>query len=132
MDYQYILGAFFLASALIGIFLIVILATEKRITLSRKFLLALLSVMVLVLADSFIVSVRFYRLVPHSLFLFSSLWLTIPSLIFFYGHYSLNDHKKVSWWIVLHFIPFLFFLSRTYHIYGFSAEHKIGVLFIPD
>lgn len=127
MDYQYVLGAFFLASALIGIFLLVILATEKGNNLSRKILLALLGVMVLVLMDTFFISVKFFQLVPHSLFLFSSFWLAVPALIFLYDRSYLRENQSFKWWDTLHFIPFLVYFIISFRFYGFSAEHKLKI-----
>lgn len=127
MDIQYFFGAFFLAAAIIGCFLLYLLLTERGVDLSRRLLILLTTVMVLVLIDSFVIAVRLYRVWPHTLFLFSGLWLSIPALLFLFTRYSIRSEKKFTRWELLHFVSSLAFFLFNLNFYFLTAEAKIRI-----
>lgn len=128
MEYQYLLGSFYLAAALVGFLLLVVLLTEKALDSSQKWLIGLLGVMILVLFDSFFISLKLYQSFPHGLFLFSSLWIAIPTLLFLYQQAYLHPEIKRKWWVNgLHFIPLLYFAYSSLRFYGLPVEAKLRI-----
>ena len=127
MEYQLIFGAFYLAALIIGIFLIFLLISEKPLDRARKVLIALLLVIVLVLFDSFFLSVKLYLLFPHGLFLFVSLWLAFPALLFLYTQYSIGNKTRLKALDTLHFMPVLIDFSINFRFYLLPFEDKIRI-----
>ncbi|MCB9267802.1 MAG: helix-turn-helix domain-containing protein [Lewinellaceae bacterium] len=127
MDYQYLFGAFFLASAFIGAFLCAILVAEKNMDAARKLLVALLLVIVLVLFSAFFVSVKLYRIIPHGLFIFGPLWLAFPALLFLYTQFSTGQKTRFRMLDGLHFAPVAIYIALNYQFYLLPAEAKIRI-----
>ncbi len=104
-----------------------VVSTGAPRSYSRLFLLALLGAIALALLDSLWFSIRLFRAYPHSLFMFSAVWLLLSPLMYLYAAFYLKKKKRLEWLDLLHALPALVYLWLVVDFFVLPAERKVAI-----